>query len=127
MRRLALLFSTLIISVIYLLVPDTEPIDFFPFSDMKTTLEWYVFYLCEHLILIVFALFIYMESDKYKIALFVFLLIQIADTIDFCLTYGFVWFHLDKYPVGFNLIKIVIFMIAIAYELGTDNSGHGEA
>lgn len=125
MIRLFLLFSTLVISVIYLTVPDTEPIDFFPYSEMKTTLEWYVFYFCEHLILIVFALFIYQESDKYRTALLVFLLIQIADLIDFCLTYGFVWFTISGYPIGFNLIKIVIFMLAIAYEYRRDAESTG--
>lgn len=124
MSRLYLLFSTLVISVVHLMVPDTDPIDFFPYSEMKTTLEWYVFYFCEHVILIVFALFIYMESDRYKTALCVFLLIQIADLIDFCLTYGFVWFRIGDYPIGFNLIKVVIFMGAIGYELNRHPEGN---
>lgn len=109
------------------LPPDTNKVDFFPYSDVKVTPEWYAHYMSRHLVLIVFALFIYKESDKYKTALLWFLLIHIAGLIDFCLTYGFVWFTINGYEIGFNLIKIVIFMLAIAYEYRRESESAGQA
>lgn len=98
------------------LPPDTNKVDLFPYADVKVTPEWYAFYACKHLILITFALFIFKESDKYKVALLCFLLIHIVGLIDFGLAYGLPWFDFRGYPIGFNLIKICIFMLAIGYE-----------
>lgn len=116
MSRLLLLLSTLLLSVVFMLSPETKPYDFFPLADTEVTLEFYIYYLCEHLILVVFAFFIYMESDKYKFSLLVFLLIQVADIVDFCLTYGSAWFEMLGHPITFNVIKILVFILAIEYE-----------
>lgn len=116
MSRLFLLYSTLLLSCAFLAVPESQPYDFFPFSDSKVTAEWYVFYLCEHLILIVFAFFIFMESDQYKFALGLFLLIQVMDTADFMLTYSDPWFYLNDTPITFNIVKVLIFTCVLAYE-----------
>lgn len=113
MIRLFLLLCTLALSCVFLIVKPSVPMALFPFSDMKLSIQNYVYYACEHLILIVFALFIFMESDRFKFPLAAFLIIQIVDLLDFILTYSEPWFEVNGWPITFNVLKVAIFMLII--------------
>ena len=114
--KIAFIFSVMILGVVFLIVPNGEPYDFFPYAQMKVTGEWYVYYILQHLIFIFFALFLVMETDDYPKSTFVFFLLQIGELIDFLLTYNTTWFEVRGWPVTFNVLKVFVFLLAVSYE-----------
>ena len=84
----------------------------FPFSDMKLNADTYVYFLFEHVILIILAWIIW-DITKDKIVS-IYLVIQIIDLFDYILNYGEPWF--DTSIVTYNTIKVCIFGVAILYE-----------
>jgi hypothetical protein len=92
MSRLALLLTTLALSVAFVFVdPNGPEKSFFPFSDTKIHADTYVYSLCEHIILILLALVIHELEPKYRLAVTAFLVIHIIDTLDYILFNGENW------------------------------------
>jgi hypothetical protein len=116
MIKLLFIFSVMVLGIVFLIIPDAPPYDFFLLSDKKVTPEWYVYYLVESLIIIIFALYMRLESNEYKIYTTLFLALQIIELIDFILTYNMVWFYYKKLPITFNVIKVLVFGSLLAYE-----------
>src|SRR5688572_26561459 len=97
-------------------LPEDEGFhDYFLFSDQKLTLETHLFFLFEHLILVILSLALYIDAPKYKSALFIFIVIQVLDTLIYLLSYGNLKFM--DIPVTWNFMKIFIFSLAIINEL----------
>lgn len=115
MIKLLLLLLTLSLSTVFIFTPDTEPKDYFLFSDQKLTLETHLFFLFEHLILVILAIAIYIDSTKYKNAVFVYIVIQILDTLIYLLAYGNLSFA--DIPITWNFIKVSVFFLAILAEV----------
>jgi hypothetical protein len=113
--RLLLLLLTLSLSTVFIFTPDTEPKDYFLFSDQKLTLETHLFFLFEHLILVILGVVIYIGSTKYKPALFVYIVIQSVDTLIYLLAYGN--FRFADIPITWNFIKVFVFSLAIVNEV----------
>lgn len=84
----------------------------FPFSDMVLNADTYIYFLFEHLILVILSWIIY-DHTKDKIVLLYFV-IQVIDSIDYVFTYGEPWF--DSNIFTWNVIKVGIFGVAILYE-----------
>lgn len=110
MRSLFLL-TTLAFSVVFLFYSPTGNIGFL-FSDMTLALSTWVYFLFEHLILVLLAVIIVELEPRYRIAAIAYLTIQVIDTLDYILTYGEPWFAF----ISWNMIKLLIFIIAITYE-----------
>lgn len=117
MIKLAFIFCVIILGVVFLIVPDAPPYNFFPYSDMKVTPEWYIYYLLESVIIIIFAIHLRLESDEYKLYTTTFLILQIIELVDFVLTYNMTWFFIKEAPITFNVIKVFIFGSLLAYEI----------
>lgn len=115
MTRLLLLLLTLSFSTVFIFTPDTEPKDYFLFSDQKLTLETHLFFLFEHLILVLLAIALYIDATKYKPALFIYIIIQSLDTLIYLLAYGN--FRFADIPITWNFMKVFIFSLAIVNEL----------
>lgn len=106
-----LLLITLVFSTLFLFYVPTGKMGF-AFSDMVLNADTYVYFLFEHIILIILSWIIY-DATKDKIVLLYFL-IQVIDTFDYILTYGEPWF--DSSILTWNTIKVGIFGVAILYE-----------
>lgn len=115
MNRLLLLLLSLSFSTVFIFTPDTEPKDYFLFSDQKLTLETHLFFLFEHLILMTLALALYIGADRYRTAFFVYLVVQSLDTLIYILAYG--TFKFADIPVSWNFMKVFIFSLAIINEV----------
>lgn len=105
-----LLFITLAFSTLFLFYVPTGKVGF-PFSDMILNADTYVYFLFEHVILIILAWVIY-DVTKEMITL-LYLIIQVVDTLDYILNYAEPWF--DSI-ITYNTIKVGLFGIAILYE-----------
>ena len=113
MARLLLLLTTLVFSVLFLFFKPTGEIGF-PYSDMVLSGENYFFYLFEHLGPVLLAVVILELEPRYRIAVTVFLVIQIIDTLDYILFYGERW---TPYLPTWNVLKVGIMGLAIFIDM----------
>ncbi len=111
-RKLLLLWVTLILSILFMAFPDDQQVGFL-YSDQVLTLRTWIYFLTEHLILVVLAWVIMLYERKFTISAGYFLFLQVIDTIDYCLTYADPWFFSE---ITFNTIKCVSFGACIAVD-----------
>ena len=107
-----MLLLTLAISSIFMHVPHVGKVEFVLNPEVTLSYNQYFWMLCEHLIMVILALIIWDESDKYRDVIFVYVLIQIADTIAYMLAYND---PLKNYAITWNIGKTLVFGFAIAY------------
>lgn len=121
MRREAfILLLTLMVGPLFLVIPDYQdgrPIDFFLFSDQKLTFQTWLYFLSEHLTVCLLA---WLIKANVKGAIWpliaCYFWLEIADTVDYLLTYNSVWFHVASIPISMNVVKVLIFVTyAIRY------------
>ena len=104
-----LLFSSLVISTLFRLWRDDFPQKVgFLFSDMQLSIQWYVYFIIEHVIAISYATCIRIRDNTPNWLLNLFLGIIIADFLYFVL------FYRDE-GIGFNLVKVIAFGVPLAY------------
>lgn len=118
MTKIWVLLLTLSISTLFTHVPSIGAIGF-PFNDNYTlNYHQYFYFLGEHLVLITMALIILDEASEHRRALAVLVGILIADLLTFVL-----WYRdpLSEYILTFNILKVVIFGIAVFYEIKQDS------
>lgn len=109
--RVVILLTTLAFSVLYLFYNPSGQVGFM-FSDTILSADTWVYFLFEHIILVLLAIVIVELEPRYKLSAITYLFIQLADTLDYILTYGEPWFSF----ISWNMIKILIFIMAITYE-----------
>lgn len=126
-KGLFLLLATQLLSAVFTLIReprlakfpdndvDTHP--YFLFSDYELTKGTYWYFMMEHIIVILYAAYILITGTEFRTALKIFLLIQIIDLLDYVLGYGEIWFYASTFPVSWNILKAVVFMIAIINEV----------
>ena len=98
-------------STLFLFVPTSGYVGF-PLNDkIKLQYDTYVWLLCDKLVVVGIVWVLYLVEPVYRQALSVFLAIQIIDTFCWILNYS------DPFkPLTFNILKIVIFSVAIINE-----------
>lgn len=117
MSKLLLLYSTLLVGLIFLIIPEWyTPQDFFLFSNMKISGANFIYLIGERAVLVIMAYIIVSESKEYEDALWVFFYLMVADLFDFILCYNSVWFSIGSFPVSMNILKSFIFGGVIIYE-----------
>jgi len=108
----------LLIGLVFQAIPyDSTPLEMFPLSDDVIQFKTWFYFLAEHLVLIALSYVIAWEARKYVISCKVFFFIQVADLIDYLLTYNTAWFDL----VSFNIVAVLLFATSIVYEYGRDS------
>lgn len=116
MSKLLLLYLTFVVSMVFLLPIETNTYDWFPFADMKLTIQTYLYFIFERVGLIILAYIIASESKEYRGAIWCFFILIVVDLVDYLMTYNSVWFHLSGFPVSMNVVKCVGFGLVILYE-----------
>lgn len=109
-----MMLLTLSIGTLFLYVPHKGEIGFLLNPEVKLSYNQYFWMLCEHLIMIIFALIIWDESSEYKNLCLLFVWIQIFDTLGFFLAYSD---PLRGYVISFNWIKLAFFSLAMGFEI----------
>lgn len=104
-----LLFSTLVLSVLFKLWPDYGNGSVsFPFSTKTLNNQSWIYFAMEHVIAITFIACLFVKDSTPEWLLRLFLAITI---IDLC---HFVLFFRDE-GIGFNLVKAIIFGVPLLY------------
>jgi hypothetical protein len=112
MIRLWLIFITLSFSLLFMFFnPEGEW--GFLFSEMKLTPELWMYYFFEHLIVLILAIVILIGSKEYRTTLWLFVVIEIIDTVDYCLTYGEPWMNTK---ITWNTVKVFVFGSSLLFE-----------
>lgn len=117
MSKLLLLYATIIVSLVFLLIPDNDVTIGFPFSTMVVSVEYYIFSIFEKFVLIILAYIIASEATEYEGAIWIFFWLMVADCVDYVLTYSGVWFYSQSFPISMNILKSTIFGLTIIREL----------
>lgn len=113
MAKIWTLLLILAVSTLFIHVPHKGEVGFILNPDVKLSYNQYFWFLCEHLIMVALAAIILDEAQTHKRLLAVFLFLQIASFVGFILSYDD---PLKKYVITFNILKLVIFLCAIAFE-----------
>jgi len=108
-----MLLITLVVSILFMFYTPDGKIGF-PFSNVVLSADTWVYFFCEHMILIILSGVIYMISSKKEWSFVVFHYIQIFDTFDYVLTYGDRW---TDYLPSWNIIKVSIYSCALIYDI----------
>lgn len=56
---------------------------------------------------------IWNEATEYRDEIKIFVLLLVADFIDYLLTYNTAWFHIGEFPISMNIAKSTIFGLTI--------------
>lgn len=110
--KLFILASVLIIGPLFLIVPDFmggNPYDLFLFSDQQVTIQTHLYFFCEHVIIILLSYIIATEETRFKYPVRAFFWLQVADLVDYLLTYNSTWVNISGLPLSMNTLSIVIF------------------
>lgn len=110
MNKIWMLLLVLAVSTFFIHVPHVGKVGFILNPEVTLSYNQYFWMIGEHLIMVVLSLIIWDESQDYKKLVWIFVLIQIADTIAFILSYDD---PLKDYFLSFNFIKLLIFGYAI--------------
>src|SRR5688500_10550508 len=116
MNKIWLLLLNLTISTFFIHVPHKESIGIVLKTDVTISYNQYFWMLCEHLIMIILALIIREESRDYRRLVEVYVMLQVSDVFAFILAYDDPF---KDYYISFNMMKIIVFILAIAIEYGT--------
>jgi hypothetical protein len=101
-------------------------IDLFLNSDRSIYPSSYVYYSVGHLTDILLAsLVMYLMTKIPSIAQFkhyalLFVVLEAVDLLDFWLTNNDLWFEFTGYPVTFNVLKVLVFILVIIYDYALD-------
>ena len=118
MTKLLLLFTTLALGIAFLFIPVTEPRAFFPFSEVRISMDTWFYFLFEKIIVLILAVVILNDTPVYRMALWIFVCIQVVEVFDYLLFYGEPW---SPYIPSWNILKVVIFGLCIAVYLPKPN------
>lgn len=106
------ILSTLVLSTLFRLFDKVGKADWplvdFPFSEKALNFESYIYFLMEHLIAIGIAGCLLIQDSTPRLLLWVFFGILCLDMMHYIL------FFRDE-GIGFNLVKVIIFILAILW------------
>lgn len=85
----------------------------FLFIDGKIRFRDWIYFLSDHLILIILAYIIWAETKTFRFSLFVFFAIQVLDLIDFIFTFNNPWYQIGWLPVSMNTLGTTLLTLAI--------------
>jgi hypothetical protein len=118
-----LLLTLFLLGTVFLLLPNTEPKDYFPFiSDQELSLKTHVHFLFNNLKWVVIAIVIIKETELPSVITYTFFGLMLLRLADYLLTYNEVWFKIYDFPLQGSVLPItcnttscLIFGIAILY------------
>lgn len=108
------MYCVILLGLAFMALPDnTEAIDFFLFNDVRLTFQTYVYFIFEHLGIIILSYIIAVDTRQYKKEVYIFFWLQVLGFLDYLLTYNSTWFHIGMIPISMNVITVAIFGMAI--------------
>lgn len=85
-------------------------------SDVELYPDMFIYFLFIHLSLLLLSVYIFLTGQEFKTALLIFCLVHVIDVIDYLVMYGQIWFYYRTYPISWNMVRNVVFLLAIFNE-----------
>lgn len=95
---------------------DVHSHPYFLLSDVELYRDTYYHYLMIYGIAFIVAVYLWISATKHYAALFIFALIHLITLVDYYFNYNETWFYYRDYPIGWNIIKVLVFSLAIINE-----------
>lgn len=115
--------SILLLGLFFELVHPIEkaylpgPRNFFLLASNTMHLRSFVYYLGEHLTYILLGLIIFFEVPFAKLYAGTFIILEIIDAFDFWVTANGNWCIIQGWPITFNVIKFLVFVLVITFHM----------
>lgn len=111
--KIIFLFLCMVVGLAFEMVPyDSEPVDLFLFAEIAMPFKTWLYFLLEHLVLVMLTYIIAFEAKTYVTACKAFFWLQVFDLIDYTLTYNTEWFGF----LTFNTVATIVFAAFIIFE-----------
>ena len=124
MSRVILLGIVILLGAVFLVVPESNNAPTFAMFPLKPdatiAIQFYVHFVFEYLGWIALSFIVASEARTFKLSCKTFFWLQVADFVDYLLTYNSVWFHLGLLPISMNLAKVLVFGVVVFYEYNTE-------
>lgn len=125
MSKLVLLALIMLFGAVFLIVPESNNAPTYALFPLRAkaeiNLQTYVYFIFEHFQLMALSFIIAAEAKTYRLSCMAFFWLQVADFIDYLISYNAVWFHAGLLPVSMNLVSVVIFGCVVLYERIKEN------
>lgn len=124
MKRKHILLIVLGLQMLFIFFPSADTpeerklIAIYPFlfSNSGLTPAEYVYYLCEHLSLIVLCMLLYIESHRSnKFYMKVFLGLMVVDLVDYLLSFNQLFLPIGDLEVTWNVLQFGILLMAVLF------------
>lgn len=101
--------------------PDNDPFtyNYFPFSKVELYRDTHLFYAIQHFTFFTFAVYIWWNTRQCHTAKFIFVILSIISVWDYFLFHGEAWFRFEQYDISWDILKVVVFSLAIINEVQT--------
>jgi hypothetical protein len=97
------------------ILPDPFPYLDFP-EGVTIAYQTYAHMICDFLVMVIITGVLASTSKEFKVYLWIFCGMVVADLIDYLLCYNAIWFYLGDIPISMNTTKVFIFGLTIFYE-----------
>lgn len=120
-RTSLLLLTLFLLGTVFLLLPNTEPKDYFPFiSSQELSIKTHFYFIIQKTQWVIVAIILIKETSIPKVISYTFLGLMLLRLVDYFLTYNEVWFKIYDFPMYGSVLPItcnttscLIFGIAI--------------
>lgn len=86
-------------------------------SDVELTRNTYVYFAIQEGIMFVVSLYIFFSIKKFPMAHLIFAIVNGLALLDYLTSYQKTWFYVGSAPISWNILKVVIFTLAIINEV----------
>jgi hypothetical protein len=121
-KILILVFCSIGVMMVKTLVPESEEIKRFPFSDVEISIQSYAYFGCTIVSRMVLFTALLLALPKYRIEFLIFFWCEVATVIDYMLRYNEVLIVFYDYPVTITTLKLIIFGFVIGRTLWSKQS-----
>lgn len=125
MTRVLLLVVIMLFGAVFLVIPENDDAPVYALFPLKSgaeiTVQSYVYFIFEHFQLMALCYIIAAEAKTYRRSCKTFFWIQVADFVDYLLTYNKVWFHAGLLPISMNVVSLFVFASVVVVEWKQDD------
>jgi hypothetical protein len=121
-KYLLLILFGLAFTEIHTIIPDSDPMDFFPLYnppgvDYMITRKTYFYFMGQHLFILCNVAYIIFADQHFRHVFKNIFLLEFVDFIDYLLIYNTSYFHIGDVGINYAYVKIALYTYLIIAEI----------
>lgn len=121
-RYLILILFGLAFAELFTIIPDSEPMDYFPLydppgEDYMITRKTYFYFMGQHLFLMCFMAFVIFIESPYRTLFKNFFLIEVFYFADYILIYHNSYFHIAGIGINYTYVRLSLYTYLILKDI----------